>query len=131
MFHYNHIHADLAMHGNSSNGPRRVCRPWLGPSATPDPPRDGLPNAPEIDDDVDIAQVKSHGGPLALHAGPGPAPMASIPAEYFARAARMPMARSPSFVPPEPVQGGRRADAAAPMEGKPQDWDLPSSIARR
>lgn len=131
IFHYNHIHVDLAMHGNSSYGPRRVCRPMLGPSKTPEPPRDGLPNAPEIDDDVDIASTRgTTGGGLALHAGPGPAPMASIPAELFVAAAKPPAARASSAALSEPVRGSIRDDGAFEPEGNPSDWDLTSSIAR-
>ncbi len=33
IFHYNHIHVDLAMHGNSSTGLRRICKPLLRPYA--------------------------------------------------------------------------------------------------
>jgi hypothetical protein len=131
IFHYNHIHVDLAMHGNTSNGPRRVCRPLLGPSITPEPPRDGLPNAPEIDDDVDMAADKALTGRLlALQAGPGPAPAASIPAEYFTAATKPPAARVYSKVAQEPVRGSIRDDGAFVPEGNPSDWDAPPSNAR-
>jgi len=51
IFHYNHIHVDLALHGNTSAGPRRICRPLFWPSTTSVPPRDGLPNPPELDEE--------------------------------------------------------------------------------
>jgi hypothetical protein len=132
-FHYNHIHVDLAMHGNSSAGLRRVCRPSPRLSATPELPRDALPNAPEIDDDIDMAQGRSpSGGPPTLRAGPGPAPSASIPAEYFARAARAPAAaRAYAPIPPAPLRGARTDGAALAPEGGSSDWAPPSSIARR
>jgi hypothetical protein len=110
IFHYNHIHVDLALHGNTSSGPRRICRPQLRPSPIPGPPRDGLPNPPEMDEDVDIAQ-----------------PSARIPDTYFAAAARVP----PAPVPPEPVRGSIREDGAFVPEGQPSDWDLPSTIPPR
>jgi hypothetical protein len=112
IFHYNHIHVDLALHGNTSAGPRRICRPLLGPSRVPEPPRDGLPNPPEIDEDMEIAQAKNPGGePLVLHAGPGPPPPAGIPEAYFAAAARVPAATARAYapVPPEPVGAPLRA----------------------
>lgn len=132
IFHYNHIHADLAMHGNTSTGPRRVCRPMLGPSMTPEPSRDGLPNAPEIDDDVDMAEGKvRNGGALALHAGPGLGPVASIPPEYFIAAMKTPAPRAYAPVPPAPMRGSLREDGAFVPEGNPSDWDLPLSPTRR
>ncbi|MGH6795136.1 MAG: extensin family protein [Methylocella sp.] len=131
VFHYNHIHVDLALHGNTSYGPRRICRPFLRPSPTPEPPRDGLPNPPEIEEDVDIAQAgHPEGDVLAVHAGPGPAPSARIPEAYFAAAARVPSARAYAPVPPEPVRGALREDGAFVPEGQPADWDLPSSPGR-
>jgi hypothetical protein len=131
-FHYNHIHVDLALHGNTSAGPRRICRPLLWPSTTPEPPRDGLPNPPEIDEEVDIAQAgRPPGDTLASHLGPGPAPPARIPDAYFAAAARVPSARAYAPVPPEPVHGSLRDYGAFVPEGQPSDWDLtPSSPGR-
>jgi hypothetical protein len=133
IFHYNHIHVDLAMHGNMSTGPRRICRPMLRPSMTPEPPRDNLPNPPDIDEDVDVAHGKIlDNDALALHAGPGPAPTARIPDSYFAAATRVPPARAYApVVPPEPVRGSLRDDGAFVPEGNPADWDLTSSIPRR
>jgi Extensin-like protein C-terminus len=104
IFHYNHIHVDLALHGNTSNGPRRICRPLLGPSRLPEPPRDNLPNPPEIEEDMDIAQAgQPASDKLTLNAGPGPAPPARIPDSYFASALRMSTAPAYAPVPAEPV----------------------------
>ncbi len=104
----------------------------FGRARTPEPPRDGLPNPPEIDEDIDIAQA---GHPpsdtLALHAGPGPAPSARIPDAYFAAAAGVPSARAYAPVPPAPVRGSLREDGAFVPEGQPSDWDLPSAIPPR
>src|SRR5271157_1872701 len=58
MFHYNHIHVDLAMHGNTSTGLRRICNPLLRPNPAPTLPPDGLPEAPDIDEEVDTAENK-------------------------------------------------------------------------
>jgi hypothetical protein len=138
VFHYNHIHVDLAMHGNSSRGLRRICKPMLRPNPMPELPRDGLPDAPEIEDDIDTAQSKAPSGALALHMGPGPAPMASIPNEYFNAAmkppAPIPTTRSVSVGAYSPAPAASRsappANAYAP-EGNPSDWDLTSSIRQR
>ncbi|HUI20303.1 MAG TPA: extensin family protein [Methylocella sp.] len=134
IFHYNHIHVDLALHGNTSSGPRRICEPHLlRPSPAPEPPRDNLPNPPEIEEDMDVAQAgHPPNDPLALHAGPGPGPTARIPDAYFAAAERVPLpARAYAPVPPEPVRGAMREDGAFIPEGRPSDWDLPSPDAAR
>lgn len=133
IFHYNHIHADLAMHGNTSTGPRRICKPWLGPSATPQPlPNDGLPPAPEIDEDVDTAEARGRdGGAVALHGGAGSPPTASIPPEYFIAAMKTPAARAYAPTPPDPMRGSLREDGAFVPEGRPSDWDLPPTAGRR
>jgi Extensin-like protein C-terminus len=132
IFHYNHIHVDLALHGNTSAGPRRICRPLLWLSPTPQPPRDGLPNPPEIDEEVDIAQAgHPPGDTLALHVGPGRAPPARIPDAYFAAAARVPSVNAYAPVPPEPIRGSLREDGAFVPEGPPSDWDLAPSTAGR
>ena len=55
-FHYNHMHVDLAMHGMRSTGPRHICRPERQNTIAPQP-RDNLPETPDFDDDLDIAQA--------------------------------------------------------------------------
>ncbi len=58
VYHYNHIHMDLAMHGNTNTGPRRYCKPAMPASLTPPPGvQDGLPPAPEIDEQLDISSA--------------------------------------------------------------------------
>ena len=47
VFHYNHIHLDLANHGSTNTGPRRVCKPTPAPDLLPTREPDGLPPAPE------------------------------------------------------------------------------------
>jgi hypothetical protein len=54
--HYNHMHVDLAMHGNTSEGPRRICKPLPAPGLMPPRQRlDDLPDPPELEEDIDIA----------------------------------------------------------------------------
>jgi hypothetical protein len=132
IFHYNHIHLDLALHGNTSSGPCRICRPVLGPSPVLEPSHDGLPNPPEIDEEVDIAENRDPaGGATALHAGPGAGPPARIPDALFAEALRVPTARAYAPVPPQPVASPFPGNPARLPEGKPSDWDLtPSSAVR-
>ncbi len=56
IFHYNHVHMDLAMHGNTSRGPRRYCKP--APENQPEPPRrDNLPDPPMIEEEQDMASA--------------------------------------------------------------------------
>ena len=102
-FHYNHIHIDLAQHGMSSRGPRRICKP--SPQLTEPPSRkDSLPEAPDIDDDLDIAQVgvPSGGGGYA-RSGPD-----------LALAAATIEAAAPMRRPAAPPPTQRAADYAPP-----------------
>ena len=123
VFHYNHFHLDLAMHGNTSNGPRRVCKPVPRDTIAPER-RDGLPEAPAIEDDLDIAQAgapfPARNATTALHPGPGPGPTAAIPP-----VPPRPFAYSPR---PEPKSGTLREDGAFVPEGRPEDWDITSAI---
>jgi hypothetical protein len=58
VFHYNHIHLDLANHGATNTGPRRICKPTPPPDLAPLPAEpDGLPPAPEIEEPLDIAHL--------------------------------------------------------------------------
>jgi hypothetical protein len=126
IFHYNHFHLDLAMHGNMSTGPRRVCKPTPSQQMAP-MPHDNLPEAPSIDDDLDIAQA---GAPLgsqavALHAGPSSLD-ASVP-----RTPQTQPAPVHAYAPmPQPQRGALRDDGAFVPEGDPKDWDITSSITR-
>ena len=44
VFHYNHIHIDLARHGRTNTGLRHICKPAPAPSLLPPPAApDGLP----------------------------------------------------------------------------------------
>ncbi len=58
VFHYNHFHLDLANHGTTDRGPRRICKPTPEPSLLPPPAApDGLPPAPEIEEPLDVAHL--------------------------------------------------------------------------
>jgi hypothetical protein len=107
VFHYNHFHLDLAMHGATNTGPRRYCKPTPAPGLMPAPPQpDGLPPAPDIEEPLDIAQgAPGAGGPMILH-GPGAELPPPVPAY------------SPGPAPPR----------TPPVEGRPADWDITSSI---
>ena len=83
VFHYNHIHLDLANHGSTDTGPRRICKPTPAPDLLPAPgPRDGLPPAPEIDEPLDIAHLSAPGAaatPPDPAPGPGDGPDGALP----------------------------------------------------
>lgn len=109
-FHYNHIHVDLAMHGMSSTGPRHICKP--APHDTVAPPRkDDLPETPEFDDDLDVAQAgaprgaaayaMNGGGSLAL-AGAAPEIVRRTPPPAAAQTIIARTTESPIAPPPEP-----------------------------
>jgi len=125
-FHYNHIHVDLALHGMTSSGPRRVCKP--APQKTEPPSRkDNLPDAPEIEDDLDIAQgPPSRANTYAVRPGPD----LSAAAAVIARAPSPP--GRPGAGPTElhaaataPARGSMNADGVFVPEGDPADFDLP------
>ena len=96
VFHYNHFHLDLAMHGATDTGPRRYCRPNPPPDLQPPPGRpDGLPPAPDLAEPMDVARasLRPNAGPLDLRGPSGalppslqafaapPAPPPILPAE--------------------------------------------------
>ena len=151
VYHYNHIHVDLAMHGNTSSGPRRVCKP-VPQTTAPAPRRDDLPDAPDIEDDIDMAQARpASSGMYAMHN----APTAAVPqqrqqpeqlqafnadeiSKLLARSSAPIDLRHPTAsayaapLPPRAVRSGAMgADGVFVPEGSPQDWDITSKIPRR
>ena len=67
VFHYNHVHLDLANHGATNTGPRRICRPNPAPNLLPPPAApDGLPPSPEIEEPLDVSQMGKSTGATAL-----------------------------------------------------------------
>jgi hypothetical protein len=101
-FHYNHIHLDLAMHGQTSTGPRRICKPRPSPQLVPAPgPRDGLPDSPEIEEELDVS---SRGGATTLAGGLSAATPPAVQ--------RQPMRQA--YVPGAPMQLGQQPAAMQP-----------------
>jgi len=82
VFHYNHFHLDLAMHGATNTGPRRYCKPLPAPNLLPPPAApDGLPPAPDIEEPMDVARAKPGAptprfamAPMSLHGPSGAVP---------------------------------------------------------
>jgi len=82
VFHYNHFHLDLAMHGATNTGPRRYCKPLPSPNLLPPPGNpDGLPPAPDIEEPMDVARKRVDAptprfamAPMALHGFSGALP---------------------------------------------------------
>lgn len=137
-FHYDHIHVDLAMHGNSSRGLRRICKP-APQNVAPPPRRDDLPEAPDVEEETDIAQVKTLPGSdmLALRSGPAlatpPAPLPPMratgaPLAMHAGGATLDRTRTrdPLAPPPRP-SASLRDDGAF----EPPDDDVVSTSRRR
>ena len=119
VFHYNHIHLDLAMHGNTSTGPRRYCKPL--PQNQPAPRKlDDLPDPPTVEEEQDVAQVGPRAGPVAAMA------MARSRTAPVALALAPPRAQThPRALP---TQGEIGDDGIFVPEGEPADWDKTSSI---
>lgn len=112
VFHYNHFHLDLAMHGSTNTGPRRVCKPSPTPNLLPPPARpDGLPPAPEIEEPLDVARARPSAptprfamAPLALHGIDGALPP---PIQNYDE---RPL---PPVLPPEPDTGIDRSPTSS------------------
>jgi hypothetical protein len=119
VFHYNHFHLDLAMHGSTNTGPRRYCRPVPSPDLLPaPPPTDNLPPAPDVDEPQDIARgdpAPVDSGPIDLHAPTGELP----PPVHASAAPPLP----PAYAPITPRPPGS-------IEGLLQEGDVTSSIRR-
>jgi hypothetical protein len=148
-FHYNHIHIDLAMHGVTSSGPRRICKP--APQKTePLPRKDNLPDAPDIEDDLDIAQAAPPRGAnsYAMRPGPDLAAAAAVIARSPQPAAHLPQPEPPLpprrpgpgpvalHAPVTPSPNAPRRGAMTPQgvfvpEGDLADFDAPTSRVRR
>ncbi len=117
IFHYNHFHVDLAMHGSTSRGPRRYCKP-VPQTNLPEPPvKDNLPDPPRIEEEMDIARAPvpepGYGaGAATLVASAPPSPAVS---SYTPRPVRMD--------PPRPIAplgiASSGGDARSPRGIKP------------
>ena len=123
IFHYNHFHVDLAMHGSTSRGPRRYCKP-VPQTNLPEPPvKDNLPDPPPIEEEMDIARAPV---PQPGYAAGAPTLVASAPlspavSSYTPRPVRT---DPPRVVTPSAVasSGG---DARLPRSPKPVMADAP------
>ena len=86
VFHYNHFHLDLAMHGSTSRGPRRYCKPVPQSSLPEAPKRDNLPDPPPIDEEMDIARAPvpppNSGWGVPALSPPCPRPPRAAPTAY-------------------------------------------------
>ena len=132
VFHYNHIHLDLAMHGNTSTGPRRYCKPL--PQNQPAPPKlDELPDPPMLEEELDVAtapRAPQFGVPataIASHRVPDlrpPAPLA------VATRSSAPLALLPGR-PALPKAGSMAEDGVFVPEGSPEDWDVTSVVRKK
>lgn len=128
VFHYNHIHVDLAMHGTSSRGVRRICKPVPHVQTVPLPPRDDLPDPPDLEDEDQ--EVAAHGAQStgAFHPGPGAVALASPPPAPPALALHAAASGPYTPVPPaRPAHGTMRDDGAF----EPDEGDATSSIRGR
>ena len=118
VFHYNHFHLDLAMHGATNTGPRRYCKPTPSPDLLPAPPPiDNLPPAPDVDEPQDVARGEPpvDSGPIDLHA-----PTGELPPPVHAYAAP----------PPPPAYAPMTPRPPASIEGLLQEGDITSSIKK-
>ena len=140
--HYNHFHLDLAQHGRTSTGPRRICKPMPGPQNAPAPQkRDTLPDAPDVedDDDLEVAQIPASRtrelnrafAQNRLDAGVPATPVPRAQPPVQARAYN-PYGMTPS-APVSPASGApatMREDGTFVPEGDPSEWDVTGSIRR-
>ncbi len=122
IFHYNHFHVDLAMHGSTSRGPRRYCKP-VPQTNLPEPPvKDNLPDPPPIEEEMDIARAP------APQPGYGTTPtlLASVP---LSPAISSTMTRPARADPPRAVASSAIAssggDAGSPRRARPVTAETP------
>ena len=140
IFHYNHFHVDLAMHGSTSRGPRRYCKP-VPQTNLPEPPaKDNLPDPPPIEEEMDIARApvpqSGYGaGPASLVAS---VPLSPALSSYTARSVQREASRAvaPTAVvtsegDARPRRGAKPATADAPLitfgDAGPVDAQQPTS----
>ena len=129
-FHYDHLHVDLAMHGNTSHGRRRVCQPAPVPQLTPapGPQTDTLPDPPMIEEEQEIALGPRPAQPAAVAQSQAPGGLVPPAAVYAAR----PTPRT-AYAPQRPAPAAAmRADGVIEVpEGNPSDWDVTSSVTKK
>ena len=106
VFHYNHIHVDLAQHGGGAKGQRHICKPI--PEESRPGPRELAPDGPPGEEEQDVASA-----PLPPSAGRGGRATIAMTAP--------PPYRAPAHRDPAPARS----------EGSASDWDVTSSIRPR
>ncbi len=135
-FHYNHYHLDLAMHGSTSRGLRRICKPVPERRPAAAAGADNLPDPPPIEEEQDMASTAGGASSYAGAGRPGPLTLRA-PAEAAA-------GHSLDVVPPPPLKSGRTASRSGREDNPavpdrrvgseanetPATWDLTSSIRR-
>jgi len=135
IFHYNHFHMDLALHGSTSRGPRRYCKPVPQINLPGPPVKDGLPDPPAIEEEMDIARAPlpepayRSGSPTLLASAPPPLPVATHAAAYAPRPIGEPEGAAPAHIaairprpagPPLISFGGSVDDAATRPPRRPR-----------
>jgi hypothetical protein len=118
VFHYNHFHLDLAMHGSTNTGPRRYCKPVPSRDLLPAPaPIDNLPPAPDVEEPQDVARSDGPvtAAPIDLH---GPTGALPPPVGAYAAPATPSVLAPMSLTPPGSIDEHSQAS------------DVTSSISR-
>ena len=123
IFHYNHFHVDLAMHGSTSRGPRRYCKP-VPQTNLPEPPvKDNLPDPPPIEEEMDIARAP------VPHPGYGAGPATLVASVPLSPAVSSYTPQPVRTDPPRPVaplaMASSGGEAKAPRGPKPVMADAP------
>ncbi len=113
-FHYNHVHMDLAMHGNTSRGLRRYCKP-VPDARIAAPKLDNLPDPPAIEEEMDMAQAPAP--PPSYAAGGASTFVASVPESA-------PTYRPRTYLPREPAPSAPAARVADGPVSDPSAADL-------
>lgn len=104
IFHYNHFHLDLAMHGATNTGPRRYCKPTPAPNLPPPPGQpDGLPPAPEIEERLDV--VRAGPSPRRTSLALAPMPLHGLNISAPAPAPDLEERPVAPILPEEPIDG--------------------------
>ena len=120
VFHYDHFHLDLAMHGSTSRGPRRTCKPVPQPDLPAPPVRDRLPDPPAIDEEMDVARAPLpepayRSGPPSLVASVPPPPPATPRAQFSPPRGTLTLAPPADVDLPARVRAPRPEPTAPPL----------------
>ncbi|MBL8587825.1 MAG: extensin family protein [Methylobacteriaceae bacterium] len=136
-FHYDHFHLDLARHGATSTGPRRICKPRPEPQLAPGPGRklDDLPDPPEIEDEIDVASSGRGMRTLAIAAPPAPPlrPATIAPPSLLSAGRPTPPVAigAPTRLGPRPLAGPHPYGGLGRGPAADEAVDVTSSIRKR